>query len=355
MKQSQKKYKRIVIKIGSSLLYAGKKLDSLSFHKIVAQVSELIKSEEKEIILVSSGAIAFGMDLLKIDSRPKQLPLLQAAAAVGQNALMDKYNNEFSKCGINCAQVLLTWDDFVDRQRYLNAKNTLLELLKLDCVSVINENDTISTDEIKFGDNDLLSALAAKLVGADLLILLSDVDGLLDKDNKVISVIDEINAQVKSLAHSTKNRTCVGGMITKIGAANMVVNSGIPCVIANGRTENIILSAIHKPESSGTLFVSKRILSARKHWIAFGTKTKGKIIVDDGAKQALLNNKSLLSVGVLSSDGNFESGDIVSVSDSQGREFARGKAALSSRELDKVKGRRSEKEVIHRDNIVVTL
>ena len=353
MKQSAKNYKRIVVKVGSSLFYAGNKMEPLSFHKIVVQINELIKSENREIVLVSSGAIAFGMDLLKIESRPKQLPLLQAAAAVGQNALMDNYNKEFSKYGINCAQVLLTYDDFVDRQRYLNAKNTLLQLLKLGCIPIINENDTISTDEIRFGDNDLLSALAAKLVGADILILLSDVDGVLDRDNKVIPIIDEINAQVKSLAHSTKNRTCVGGMITKIGAANMVVNSGIPCVIANGRTENIIISAINKPEASGTFFVSKKSLSAKEHWMAYGTKTKGKIIVDDGAKQALLNNKSLLSVGVTGVEGNFERGDIVGINDKGLCEFARGKAGLSSSELGKVKGRRSEKEVIHRDNIVI--
>lgn len=353
MKRSEKSYKRIVVKVGSSLFYSkAGKLDAAMFSNIAQQVYDLLK-EGKKIVIVSSGAIALGMDLLKIESRPKQLPLLQAAAAVGQNSLMDKYNKEFSKYGINCAQVLLTHDDFAGRERYLNAKNTLDELLKLGCMPVINENDTISTLEIQIGDNDLLSALVAKLVGADLLILLSDVDGVLDRSNKVIPVIDEINAQVKSLAHSTKNRTCIGGMITKIGAANIVVKSGIPCVVANGRTKNIISSIIHNPESSGTLFVSKKGLSQKEHWMAYATKPKGNIIVDDGARRALLNKKSLLSVGITGVEGNFEAGDIISVTDKQNSEFARGKVSLSSKQLDKVKGSRYDKEIIHRDNIVI--
>ena len=329
----------------------------LRFFEGLSTLAELIKVENREIVIVSSGAIVLGMDLMKLTARPKQLPLLQAAAAIGQNELMDNYRTHFKRYGLNCAQVLLTWDDFGSRQRYLNAKNTLLALLKLGCVPVVNENDTISTDEIKFGDNDRLSALVAKLAEADLLVILSDVDGLLDRNNRVIPIVDEINAEIKSFVRPAKNRTCVGGMATKLEAAKIAIDSGIPCVIANGSREHVgrvIFSAIISPEKAGTLFVSKKSLSAKAHWIAFGTKIKGKIIVDDGAKQALLNNKSLLSVGVLSSDGNFESGDIVSVNDSQGREFARGKAALSSRELDKVKGRRSEKEVIHRDNIVIT-
>jgi len=353
LKQSQVRFKRIVVKIGSSLFYKEKKLDALFFHEIAGQIGELIKVEGKEIVIVSSGAIALGMDLLKIEARPKRLPLLQAAAALGQNALMDRYNKEFSRYELNCAQVLLTYQDLCERQRYVNAKSTLIELIKLGCIPVINENDTVSTDEIKFGDNDLLSGLVANLVEADLLILLSDVDGLLDRDNKVISVVDDINAQVKSLAHSTKNRTSVGGMITKIGAANMVVKSGIPCVIANGRTKRIIPAVLANPQSSGTLFVSKNSLSFKEHWIAFGAKPKGKVIVDEGAKQALLNKKSLLSVGVVSCSGFFERNDIVSITDNNGIEFARGRVRLNCADLDKAKGSHLEKEVIHRDDIVI--
>ena len=353
MRQSQSTYKRIVVKLGSSLFYSAKALDLSNFCGIVSEISGLIKKTDLEVVVVSSGAIALGMDLLKIESRPKRLPLLQAAAAVGQNALMDNYSRHFAKSGINCAQVLLTWDDFSSRQRYLNAKNTLLELLKLGSMPVVNENDTISTDEIKFGDNDRLSALVAKLVDADLLVILSDVDGLLDREGKVIAIVEKINAEIKSLASPTKNRTCVGGMISKIEAAAMAVDSGIPCVIANGRAKNIISSVIARPQASGTLFVSKKSLTAKEHWIAFGTKPKGKIVVDNGAKNALLNKLSLLAVGVLGCEGNFERADIISIVDGAGTEFARGKVKLSCRDLDNSKGSRIDKEVVHRDDIVV--
>lgn len=353
MKKSAAGYKRIVIKIGSSLLYSGKSgLENGFAGEITSQISALI-NDGNEIVLVSSGAIALGMSILKLHERPKDLAHLQAAAAIGQHELMDVYSRSFKQKGFNCAQLLLTWEDFDDRKRYLNAKNTLGALLKLNCVPVINENDTVSTDEIKFGDNDRLSALVSILVGADLLIILSDVDGLLNKEKKVIPVVSEINHEIKSLACPTDKKTCVGGMITKIEAARIAVNSGVPCVIACGRRKDIILSVMQEPEKFGTLFVPKKGLSARKHWIAFGTKPKGRIMVDDGAKKALINKKSLLSVGVLSASGAFESGDIVSVIDEESSEFARGKAGLSRRQLDKVKGSHSDKEVIHRDNIVI--
>jgi len=353
LKQWQKNYKRLVIKVGSSLFYTGNKPDAGRFFENISQLGELIKADGKEIVIVSSGAIALGMDLMKLGSRPKELPMLQAAAAIGQNELMDNYRQQFRRFGLNCAQVLLTWDDFSSRQRYLNAKSTLLALLKSGCVPIVNENDTISTDEIKFGDNDRLSALVAKLVGADLLVILSDVDGLLDNGGQVIPVVDEISAEIKLLAAPSKKRTTVGGMSSKLEAAKIAVDSGIPCVIANGRRKNIVFSVVTAPKGNGTLFVSKKNLSAKEHWIAFGTKIKGRIIVDEGAKQALLNNKSLLSVGVCGVEGNFSAGEIVGVVDKDGSEFARGKAGLNYSELEKVKGRHSEKEVIHRDNIVI--
>ena len=353
MKLSEGNYKRIVIKIGSSLFYTKKGLDIFPLFEIVSHISSLIKLEGKEIIIVSSGAIALGMNLLDLKSRPQELPYLQAAAAIGQNALMDNYSRLFRKYKINCAQVLLTWDDFSDRKRYLNAKNTLLTLLKLGTVAIINENDTVSTDEIKFGDNDRLSALVSSLISADLLVILSDVDGLLDKDKNVIRVVDEITPQIKALACPTNKKACVGGMITKIEAAKIAVDSGIPCVIANGRCKNITISAIKTPSLAGTLFVPKKSLAARERWIAFGTKPKGKITVDDGAKNALINKKSLLSVGIVAGNGIFEPGDIVSVIDRKNYEFARGKVNLSSRQIDKIKGSRYDKEVIHRDNIVI--
>lgn len=352
MKQSGKNYKRIVVKIGSSLFYEDKELNLLYLNHIVSGISSLLQLYAKEIIIVSSGAIALGMDLMKLKTRPKDLPSLQAIAAIGQNILMDNYSSYFKKFKITCAQVLLTQDDFNNRQRYLNAKNTLMTLLKLGVVPIINENDTVSTEEIKFGDNDRLSALVATLINADILVMLSDVDGLLDKSRNVIRVIGEITPQIKMLACPTNKQTSCGGMITKIEAAKIAVDSGIPCVIANGLSKDLI-AAILKPGAAGTLFISKKCLTARERWIAFGTKPKGKIIVDEGAKKALLNKKSLLSVGVVKVEGNFECGDIVSMEDLAGNEFARGKVGISSKQLDKIKGSRFDKEIIHRDNIVI--
>lgn len=357
MKPLEIDYHRIVVKIGSSLLFSAEdKFTFEIFKNIAHQVAGLVKEGEK-VVVVSSGAIALGMHELGLRQRPKELYDLQAAAAVGQNILMNTYRRffkgVFDKKELHGAQVLLTWEDFNDRKRYLNAKNTLIALLKYGTVPIINENDTVSTEEIKFGDNDRLSALVASLISADLLIILSDVDGLLDKNKKVIKVVDEITPQIKNIASSTDKKTCVGGMITKIEAAKIAVDSGIPCVIANGRHKDIILSVIKEPQKQGTLFLPKKGLAARERWIAFGTKPKGKVLVDEGAKNALINNKSLLSVGVTAIDGVFECGDIVSVIDKQGCEFARGKVGLSSKQLEKVKGSRCDKEAIHCDNIVI--
>lgn len=257
MKQSAKKYKRIVVKIGSSLFCSPKDCVDFSFlNRTIDQLSALARSG-REIVVVSSGAIALGMRILNLKSRPKDLPHLQAAASVGQNALMDAYSKVFKASKINCGQVLLTREDFTDRKRHWNAKNTLEKLLEFGCVPVINENDATSTEEIKFGDNDQLSALVAALVNADLLIMLSDVDGLWDKDKKVIKVIAEISSSVKSLASSTNKNTSVGGMITKLEAAKIAIDSGIPAIIANGRASGLITEIISDPASGGnwTLFL----------------------------------------------------------------------------------------------------
>jgi len=352
--QSQRKYRRIVIKIGSSLFYSkSDMLNSGLVSSIALEISNLIRNSQ-EVILVSSGAIALGMSILKLENRPKELSYLQAAAAIGQHELMDVYRRSFKAHDLNCAQLLLTWEDFSDRKRYLNAKSTLNTLLKLKCVPIINENDTVSTDEIKFGDNDRLSALVASLVDADLLIILSDVDGLLDKGNRVIKVVDKVTAEIKSLACPTNKKTCVGGMITKIEAARIAVESGIPCVIANGQSKGIINAVVSDKDGCGTLFLAQgTLLDAKKRWMAFGTKVKGKIIVDDGAVKALVNKKSLLAVGIIASLGNFSSGDVVSICDKKQNEFARGKVSLEKKELEKIMGEHFNKEIIHRDNIVI--
>ena len=272
MKRSQKHYKRIVVKIGASLFSSGSKLDCALVDGLAGQIADLMK-QGKEVIVVSSGAIALGMSVLKLNSRPKELANLQAAAAVGQHELMDVYRRAFKARQLNCAQVLLTWEDFDERSRYINAKNTLDTLLKLNVVPIINENDTISTDEIKFGDNDQLSAHVAGLIGADLLVILSDVDGLLDKNKKVISDVYRITPAVKALACPTKNKICVGGMVTKIEAAKIAVNSNIPCKITNGRKDDSIKDAVlnfasgttFHPSASVPLDVKTRWINSRRH------------------------------------------------------------------------------------------
>jgi len=255
--RSPKKYKRIVVKIGASIFAADKhKIDTALINNIAVQISGLVK-QGKEVVVVSSGAIAIGMSILKTTNRPKELAYLQATAAIGQHELMHIYKLALNRCGINCAQLLLTWDDFSDK-RYQNAKHTLNTLLKLKSIPIINENDTVATEEIRFGDNDKLSALVSILVDADLLIILSDVEGLLDKNKEIIRSVEKITAQIKSLACPTNKKTCVGGMITKIEAAAIAVDSGIPCVIANGKKKGIISQVAKNPFSRGTIFTTRK-------------------------------------------------------------------------------------------------
>ncbi|MFH1191684.1 MAG: glutamate 5-kinase [Candidatus Omnitrophota bacterium] len=252
----RRKYKRIVVKVGSSLFATDKhKLDTGVVNKIALQISELIK-QGKEVVVVSSGAIALGMSILKLSGRPKRLEYLQATAAIGQHELMHVYKLAFNKYGLNCAQLLLTWDDFLGA-RYTNAKHTLSTLLSLKCVPIINENDTVATEEIKLGDNDRLSALVSILVGADLLIILSDVEGLLDKNKKIIRQVSQITGEIKSYASATNKKICVGGMVTKLEAARIAVEGGVPCVIAHGRKDKIISQLADNPFCQGTVFLPK--------------------------------------------------------------------------------------------------
>jgi glutamate 5-kinase len=294
------------------------------------------------------------MGKLGLKARPKELSVLQAAAAIGQNILMDKYRTGFADRRIE-AQVLLTWEDFNDRTRYLNAKNTLLTLLKFGVIPVINENDTVATDEIKFGDNDRLSALVAAMISADLLIILTDVDGLLDAAKKLRQKVPEITGEVIGWASPTTKQTCVGGMVTKIQAARIAVESGIPCIIANGRTRGNVAAISRDPFCGGTwtVFEPCKKLAARQRWIAFGSKPKGAISVDDGACAALRGRKSLLSVGVTGVTGKFNAGDVVAINDARGEKVAAGVAGFASAEIERVKGKRTEREIIHRDNIVL--
>ncbi len=361
-----KKSKRIVIKIGTSVLTSSKtlSLDKVRVGKIVRQVLELLRRDH-EVILVSSGAIGAGMNLLGLKKRPASLPEKQACAAVGQGRLMNTYEGYFRRHGFHAAQILLTWEDIRERRRYLNAENTIHTLLNKKVVPIINENDTVSVDEIKFGDNDRLSALVANLCGADLLVMLTDVEGFCDKSGKRIKEITEIDHGIKGLACDTKKECSTGGMTAKLEACKIAVDSGIGCVIANGRKKDIVIKVLNG-DDTGTFFLPTRDrMQARKRWIAYNAKEKGTITVDDGAKEALINKgKSLLACGVKSIEGDFAYGDVVIVAGSEGHEFARGLTNYGSADLDKIKGlstkqvesiikERFYQEVIHRDNLVI--
>ncbi len=363
--------RRIVVKVGSSILASVEKgLQYEVFSRLSKEISDL-KREGYEIVLVSSGAIAAGMEKLGYQTRPQAITQKQATAAVGQTRLMNIYETYFSRFQQRVAQVLLTHDDLSHRRRFLNARNTLLALLELGIIPIINENDTVVVEEIKFGDNDNLSALITNLVGADLLIILTDMEGLCDSDPRVnpharcIPLVEEINADLEGIIGETKSKTSVGGMVSKIQAAKKASRFGIPTVVARGTREGV-LRQILKGKEIGTLILPKgEALSSRKHWIAFIPKPKGDVIVDDGAKKAVVQRgKSLLPSGVVKIRGSFDRGDLVTCLGPRGKEFARGLVNYSATELEKIKGLRSNQiqstlgykysdEVIHRDDLVV--
>jgi glutamate 5-kinase len=363
--------RRIVVKVGSSILASVEKgLLYDVFSHLTKEISEL-KRQGFEFVLVSSGAIAAGMEKLGYKTRPQAITQKQATAAVGQTRLMKIYEDYFSRYQQMVAQILLTHDDLSHRRRFLNARNTLLTLLGLGIIPIINENDTVVVDEIKFGDNDNLSALITNLIGADLLIILTDIDGLCDSDPRInpharcIPLVEEIDADLDGIVGETKSEISVGGMISKIQAARKASRFGIPTVVARGNKEGV-LHQILKGKEIGTLILPKKdALSSRKHWIAFNPKPKGDVFVDDGAKKAVVQKgKSLLASGVIKIRGNFNRGDLVTCLGTRGKEFARGLVNYSAAELEKIRGLRSNQiestlgykysdEVIHRDDLVV--
>jgi len=363
--------RRIVVKVGSSILASLEKgLLYDVFSHLTKEISDL-KRQGFEFVLVSSGAIAAGMEKLGYKTRPQAITQKQATAAVGQTRLMKIYEDYFSRYQQMVAQILLTHDDLSHRRRFLNARITLLTLLELGIIPIINENDTVVVDEIKFGDNDNLSALITNLIGADLLIILTDIDGLCDSDPRVnpharcIPLVEEIDVDLDGIVGETKSEISVGGMISKIQAARKASRFGIPTVVARGNKEGV-LRQILKGKEIGTLILPKKdALSSRKHWIAFNPKPKGDVIVDDGAKKAVVQKgKSLLPSGVIKIRGNFNRGDLVTCLGSRGKEFARGLVNYSATELEKIRGLRSDQiestlgykysdEVIHRDDLVV--
>jgi glutamate 5-kinase len=332
-----------------------KQPDPAQLEQLVAQVAALRKSG-KEIVLVTSGAVGAGMGALGYDKRPGELAELQACAAVGQSRLMAMYAELFARHNLHVAQVLLTHDDLEHHERHLNARNTLVTLLGRGVVPIINENDAVSFTEIKFGDNDALSALVASLLPADLLVILTTVDGVIENfgkaNPKTISVIEKIDSDLEKIARGTDSDTAVGGMASKIQAAKIVVRSGIPLVIASGKKKNV-LAKILAGENEGTLFVPQPTkLQGRKRWIAFFHHPQGALFVDDGAKLALREKgKSLLPPGVARCEGEFAAGDVVRICDLNGTEFARGIAKFSAAE---VRGRKLARiEVVHRDDLVI--
>lgn len=355
-----KKIKRVVIKVGSSLIVNHMmKPHEPSLESLVRQICEL-RSKGIEIVFVSSGAIALGLGEMGFSVRPKETASLQAAAAIGQALLMKLYSDYFKKHQRQCAQILLTWDDFADRLRFNNARNTMNVLLDYGVTPIINENDTISTDEIKFGDNDKLSALVASLVKADLLIMLSDVDGLYKKENgKLTEKFEEIRMitqEIEGVAGGAKNANfSKGGMIAKVNAVKIASAAHIPCVIADGQTPNVIYRIVEQKETLGTYFFEKEEkLLMRKHWMAFVAKPKGKIVIDDGAVKALLRgNASLLLPGVVLAEGSFKMGDVVSIVNTQKDEIARGISSYSLTDLVKQQEQKKKREVVHVDQMVL--
>ncbi|MCD4781475.1 MAG: glutamate 5-kinase [Candidatus Omnitrophica bacterium] len=350
--------KRVVIKVGSSVIATYRMKPRVA--RLRSLVEQICQARQKniDVVLVSSGAIVFGMGAMNHMTRNANLATLQALAATGQTILMNKYLNFFKKHGSCCAQILLTWDDFDNRTRYNNARDTLNACFSNKIVPIVNENDTISTEEIKFGDNDRLSALVAGLIGADLLLLLSDVEGLYDiKDGTryFFKEIKEITDEIESIASGTKKKHIAkGGMIAKLEAIKIATHANIPCIIANGETEDV-LSRVLGGERIGTFFSEKKEkLLARKHWISFGVKPKGFIIIDQGAQAALLTGRrSLLLPGVVSWKGHFKQGDVVVVCDQVKHEIARGIVNYSIADLYQMKDKRGKLEAIHRDNLVL--
>ncbi|MFH0763455.1 MAG: glutamate 5-kinase [Candidatus Omnitrophota bacterium] len=358
--------KRIVIKIGTKVITSkDRALDVERVKGLVSQIA-LIRDKGIDVILITSGAIGAGLWLLGMKKRPEKLAMLQASAAIGQNHLMHLYSEFFKNFKTNVGQILLTQDDFNDRKRYLNIKHTIDALLTHNAVPIINENDTVATEEIKCGDNDRLSSLVADLCGAYKLILLTDVDGLLGADGKVINFVSEITHDIMSLGGKSHCDLGTGGMATKLEAARAVTRAGIECVIANGKKKDSLTRIALDGRPEGTTFkcgMGKYL--AKKRWIAFSSTTKGEISVDDGAMCALKEkNKSLLASGISAVFGHFKSGDAVKITDRKGIEFAKGLSNYSSEDLAKIKGmktgffktvlgREGRDEVVHKDNLVL--
>lgn len=363
--------RRWVVKIGSALLTnEGQGLDLVAIRDWTTQMVQL-KRLGIQLVLVSSGAVAEGLVRLGWDKRPHAIHELQAAAAVGQMGLVQTYESQFQQHGMHTAQVLLTHDDLSDRKRYLNARSTLRTLLDLSVVPVVNENDTVATDEIRFGDNDTLAALVANLIGADLLVILTDQEGLYDADPRSdpdARLIREGLAgdvSLQQVAGDSPGEFGRGGMVTKVQAATRAARSGTTTLIVSGRAEQALPRLQSGEELGSLIYPNTQPMSARKQWLASQLKVSGKLVLDDGAVQVLCRSgKSLLPIGVTAVEGHFSRGELVACLNKQGQEVARGLINYSSAETGQIKGQSSdrieailgyldESVLIHRDDLVV--
>ena len=376
-----KDIKRVVIKIGSSVISNRDKgrsqLEcglSREWVRHYARKIKVIRDKGYDVVLVSSGAIMAGRERLEFGRADLTVPEKQACAAIGQSFLMHTYEKAFEKKGLMVAQILLSHDDLGNRRRYLNAKHTIEALLEKGVIPIINENDSVTVEEIKIGDNDSLSATVACLVDAQLLIILSDVEGLYDRDpslkNKtekaqLISHVSKVNEDIERIAGKSKNRLTVGGMLTKVQAAKKTMSFGIPTLVVNGLDEKVIEN-IFAGKEVGTLFWSgKGKIRDRKHWIAHTLKPAGTLTIDEGARKALVERgKSLLPAGLIKVKGDFEFGNALTLLDESGKEIGRGLVNYNSRDLERIKGMKTSavcslmeesfyEEVIHRDDLVI--
>jgi len=355
--------RRVVVKIGSKSIARGETPGSGRFVQVAAQVARA-RGRGQSVVLVSSGAIALGFERLGMKARPQTIALLQASAAAGQSQLMRAYEDAFAIHEIPVAQVLLTHTDLADRDRYLNARAALEALVGLGAVPIINENDTVSVEEIKFGDNDQLAGMVATLVGAELLVLLTDVEGLLDASGARVRVVADVS-EATSLVRASTSDVGTGGMASKLASARAATKRGVPVVVADARDPEI-LDRIVRGEDVGTLFLPQgTAMASRKHWIGFTLKPRGAVLVDAGAAVAVSQgNKSLLPRGVVGVRGDFEAGDPVSIVGPEGNEVARGLARYDTRDVSRLAGAQTREiearlgrpgsdEVVHADDLVV--
>ncbi|HZN32472.1 MAG TPA: glutamate 5-kinase [Pirellulaceae bacterium] len=362
----------VVVKVGTRVLTQADGTLDLPRIELLAEEIHTISSGGRRVVLVSSGAVGAGLSLLGLKGRPTDLAKLQAVAAVGQTHLIQAYDETFARHGRHAAQVLLTLEDVDDRVRYLNVRNTLLSILEFGAIPVVNENDTVSVDELKttFGDNDRLAAMVTNLIRAPLMIVLSDIEGLYDGDpglkaSKLVSTVERIDEQVLAYVRDRKTGLSKGGMSSKLEAARIVTSAGENMIIASGRRTDV-LTQLMAGEPLGTLFLAQgKGISPFKRWLGFSAQVRGRIQLDEGARHAILGKgRSLLAAGIVGTQGEFQKGDAVALCDNEGTVVARGLTNYSSAEIERIKGLKSEKiaqvlgsrpyeEVIHRDNLAI--